>query len=57
VIVDIQDPALEISQSGPQHIKRAEQPIVDAIFRGEEAGGYYLIIGSKGTGKNTMLLE
>lgn len=30
---------------------------MDAIFRGEEAGGYYLILGPKGTGKGTMVLE
>lgn len=54
-----QDPALEINTAGNSgaYTKRAEQPIVDSIFRGEEAGGYYLIVGPKGTGKNTMLLE
>jgi ABC-type hemin transport system ATPase subunit len=45
------------SKSGPKNISRAEQGVVDSIFRGEESGGYYLIIGPKGTGKNTMILE
>lgn len=40
-----------------EHINRREQPLVDAILRGEEAGGYYLFIGPKGTGKSTLLLE
>lgn len=54
------DPALELSSvhsPKAEHISRREQPLVDAIMRGEEAGGYYLIIGPKGTGKTTLLLE
>lgn len=41
----------------PTHILRKEQPIVDRIVRGEETGSYWLIIGSKGTGKGTMIVE
>ncbi|BEI93296.1 uncharacterized protein CcaverHIS019_0509240 [Cutaneotrichosporon cavernicola] len=54
------DPALELgSVHSPkaEHINRREQPLLDAIFRGEEAGGYYLILGPKGTGKGTMVLD
>jgi hypothetical protein len=36
---------------------RREQPLVDRIVRGEEAGGYYLMVGPRGTGKGTMILE
>lgn len=41
----------------PTHILRAEQALVDRIVRGEETGSYWLIIGSKGTGKGTMIVE
>ncbi|WWD17146.1 hypothetical protein CI109_101583 [Kwoniella shandongensis] len=54
------DPALELSTlNGPNatHIKRREQPLIDRIVRGDERGGYYLIIGSKGTGKGTMIID
>jgi hypothetical protein len=39
------------------HIHRREQPMIDSIVRGEHAGGYYLMIGPKGTGKGTMIVE
>lgn len=54
------DPALELSlvhASDADHIKRQEQPLIDSIVRGEQAGGYYLIVGPKGCGKGTMILE
>jgi hypothetical protein len=41
----------------PNHILRSEQALVDRIVRGEETGSYWLIIGSKGTGKGTMIVE
>ena len=41
----------------PTHILRQEQALVDKIVRGEETGSYWLIIGSKGTGKGTMIVE
>ena len=34
-----------------------EQARIDAIVSGEERGRYYLLIGEKGTGKSSMLLE
>ncbi|OCF32981.1 hypothetical protein I317_04303 [Kwoniella heveanensis CBS 569] len=54
------DPALELSTlNAPNgaHINRREQPLIDRIVKGEEKGGYYLVIGSKGTGKGTMILD
>ncbi|WWC70154.1 uncharacterized protein I206_104101 [Kwoniella pini CBS 10737] len=54
------DPALELSTlhaPNSQHIFRREQPLIDRIVAGEEKGGYYLVIGSKGTGKGTMILD
>ncbi|KAJ9101973.1 hypothetical protein QFC20_005122 [Naganishia adeliensis] len=41
----------------PTHILRMEQPIVDRIVKGKETGSYWLIIGSKGTGKGTMIVD
>ncbi|WRT66519.1 uncharacterized protein IL334_003478 [Kwoniella shivajii] len=54
------DPALELSTlhaPNSSHIHRREQPIIDRIVAGEDKGGYYLVIGSKGTGKGTMILD
>nr|XP_019003167.1 uncharacterized protein I203_04204 [Kwoniella mangroviensis CBS 8507]OCF66628.1 hypothetical protein I203_04204 [Kwoniella mangroviensis CBS 8507] len=54
------DPALELSTlhaPNSSHIHRREQSLIDRIVSGEEKGGYYLVIGSKGTGKGTMILD
>lgn len=67
------DPVLEIaamSQSPPpgstrdeddkesEHwIARIEQDKIDAIVNGTDRGHYHLLIGEKGTGKSSMLLE
>ncbi|KAJ5540022.1 hypothetical protein N7513_008354 [Penicillium frequentans] len=60
------DPALEmagvVSGKHEYHhqehwIPRDEQPRIDDIVAGKRAGHYYLMIGEKGTGKTSMLLE
>ncbi|RSH88872.1 hypothetical protein EHS25_002534 [Saitozyma podzolica] len=54
------DPALELStihSPDSDHIRRQEQPLIDSIVRGEHAGQYYLLVGPKGTGKGTMILD
>ncbi|KZS87204.1 hypothetical protein SISNIDRAFT_419955 [Sistotremastrum niveocremeum HHB9708] len=59
------DPALVLSLNAKQkasedwryHLRRKEQDHIDRIMRGEEAGKYYAIIGPKGTGKGTMILD
>lgn len=60
------DPALEVAgvESGKhgyrrqEHwIPRDEQEKVDRIIAGDTQGHYYLIIGEKGTGKTSMILE
>jgi hypothetical protein len=46
--------------SGPSEehwVHRPEQEFVDGIVNGDKAGHYYLLIGDKGTGKSSMLLE
>lgn len=36
---------------------RPEQAKIDSIIRGESKGRYYLLVGEKGTGKSSMILE
>ncbi|EON98893.1 hypothetical protein UCRPA7_5599 [Phaeoacremonium minimum UCRPA7] len=38
-------------------IQRPEQAVVDRIVMGQEVGHYHLIIGEKGSGKSSMLLD
>ncbi|PVF95254.1 hypothetical protein CPB86DRAFT_711602, partial [Serendipita vermifera] len=40
-----------------EHLRRKEQDFVDGIVSGKEVGHYYLLIGPKGSGKSTMILE
>lgn len=62
------DPALDVAGvrvtdvEGPEDetdhwIMRDEQPRIDKIVSGQAGGRYYLIIGEKGTGKTSMLLD
>ena len=48
----------QVTQEDDKHwIEREEQARIDAIISGEEQGHYYLLIGEKGTGKSSMILE
>ncbi|KAJ8609084.1 hypothetical protein MRB53_039283 [Persea americana] len=58
------DPVLDLvagdknrSESDVHWIHREEQSKIDAIVDGSLQGSYYLIVGEKGTGKSSMLLE
>ncbi|ROT38356.1 hypothetical protein SODALDRAFT_332919 [Sodiomyces alkalinus F11] len=62
------DPVLELAAIGKgvpmspadaddRWVMRPEQKRVDEIVRGEEVGHYHLLIGDKGTGKSSMLIE
>lgn len=60
------DPALEVAgvEAGKHRVRnlehwivRDEQERVDRIIAGETRGQYYLMIGEKGTGKTSMILE
>ncbi|KAF8477332.1 hypothetical protein BDZ91DRAFT_709077 [Kalaharituber pfeilii] len=60
------DPVLELAAAGhdvpvphdDEHwIWRKEQDFLNAIVRGDITGHYYLLVGEKGTGKTSMLLD
>ncbi|KAL6240757.1 hypothetical protein RBB50_012321 [Rhinocladiella similis] len=38
-------------------VERPEQSRIDRIINGESKGRYYLLVGEKGTGKSSMILE
>lgn len=40
-----------------ERIQRKEQNIIDKIMRGELKGHYYLLLGPKGSGKTTMMIQ
>ncbi|KAG5924131.1 hypothetical protein E4U60_001445 [Claviceps pazoutovae] len=43
---------------GEEHwVHRPEQELVDSIITGQEVGHYYLMLGEKGSGKSSMLIE
>lgn len=48
----------ETDTDGENHwIPRAEQAKIDAVINGTDKGHYHLLIGEKGTGKSSMLLD
>jgi predicted ATP-dependent serine protease len=59
------DPALDVAGASPgkeapdaEHwVVRDEQERIDHIISGNSKGHYYLLIGEKGTGKTSMLLN
>lgn len=59
------DPALEVAGVDTKNqyhhdehwFVRDEQPRVDKIISGDIPGHYFLLVGEKGTGKTSMLLE
>ena len=57
------DPYLELAGRGrgpgseTHWIERDEQAQIDAIIDGTDQGHYFLLIGEKGTGKSSMILE
>ncbi|OAL40075.1 hypothetical protein AYO20_00493 [Fonsecaea nubica] len=55
---DSRTPPPEQSADETDHwIPRPEQARINAIINGESKGRYYLLVGEKGTGKSSMLLE
>ncbi|KAI1783557.1 hypothetical protein LXA43DRAFT_903328 [Ganoderma leucocontextum] len=55
----IEEDGLEWDLDGPwtQHLRRAEQDLIDRIVHGTEVGHYFVLLGPKGTGKTTMVLD
>jgi len=63
------DPVLDLADKAPGHnvdpdeadrshwIDRAEQQRLDEIISGKITGQYYLLVGEKGTGKSSMLID
>lgn len=47
----------EESQEPETRIRRAEQDMIDRIIKGEERGHYYLLLGPKGSGKTSMMIQ
>ncbi|UZJ51834.1 hypothetical protein CBS101457_001154 [Exobasidium rhododendri] len=57
------DPVLALVENGKEmayvhvHPPRPEEDLIDSIISGNERGRYFLILGSKGSGKTTMLIQ
>ncbi|KZV97832.1 hypothetical protein EXIGLDRAFT_607590 [Exidia glandulosa HHB12029] len=58
------DPALELATfrnkdipDEVEHLRRREQDLIDKIIAGKTHGHYYVLLGPKGTGKGTMILD
>jgi hypothetical protein len=52
-----QMPAAVQEEGDPHWILRDEQQKIDSIVNGTDRGHYHLLIGEKGTGKSSMLLD
>ncbi|KAI0790574.1 hypothetical protein C8Q75DRAFT_806470 [Abortiporus biennis] len=39
------------------YLRRKEQDLIDSIIHGQEAGRYFMLLGPKGTGKTTMVID
>ena len=55
--LDGQKPDSILGADSRHWIHRAEQDEIDAIVHGADKGHYHLLIGEKGTGKSSMILE
>jgi hypothetical protein len=49
--------SLRQAEAEGQHVRRPEQGLIDSIINGEQSGHYYLLLGPKGTGKTSMIVE
>ena len=50
-------PPQDQSEEEDHWVSRPEQAKINAIISGESKGRYYLLVGEKGTGKSSMILE
>lgn len=53
----VDDEGSLVLQGQFENMRRSEQDIIDRIVSGLEPGHYFFLLGPKGTGKSTMLLE
>ncbi|KAI0741150.1 hypothetical protein C8Q76DRAFT_823140 [Earliella scabrosa] len=44
-------------ESWTQHVRRTEQDLIERVIQGNEAGHYFVVLGPKGSGKTTMMLD
>ena len=57
------DPVLALVENSNQmayvqvHPPRPEEALVESIIQGKERGRYFLVLGSKGSGKTTMIIQ
>ena len=59
-VLDLASIAKEVPTRGDEEgrwVRRVEQDLVDSIICGETTGHYYLLIGDKGTGKSSMIID
>lgn len=60
-VLDLASTAKDVPSAGDdpdgRWVRRDEQELVDRIVWGDVAGHYYLLIGDKGTGKSSMIIE
>ena len=47
----------EASPELEERIRRAEQDTIDRIIKGQDKGHYYLLLGPKGSGKTSMMIQ
>ncbi|KAI9796776.1 MAG: hypothetical protein M1835_003132 [Candelina submexicana] len=53
----VPNPAIDEEESAPHWVLRKEQKLIDSIINGSIQGRYHLLIGEKGTGKSSMLID
>ncbi|MCJ1377907.1 hypothetical protein MMC17_001003 [Xylographa soralifera] len=53
----LQEPTNILEEDEEHWLRRPEQAKIDAIINGTDRGHYYLMVGEKGTGKSSMLLD
>lgn len=51
---EVADDAMDMSEA---RVRRKEQDIIDRIIGGQEKGHYHLILGPKGSGKTSMMIQ
>lgn len=53
----IEDTEIQTDIPWTAHLRRKEQDSIDMIVHGKESGRYFVLLGPKGSGKGTMILD